>query len=254
MERVAFLIAETGERIDCLLNPEGLTLTRQAGVRRRHSVRGPLTGAQLSDDPLLYTGGGTTEFVLDLLFDVSLNVTTPAGDDVRDLTRQFWGLAENVESTGRYGAPQEIIFFWGKAWSIPAVVVSVAERFEQFNEAGFPRRSWLRMKLRRITLRDPENQRTVPPAGFSLPVLDPLEELTQPETTPTDDVDLHGIIGDGESAAGAGERLDELAYRQYGDPAAWRLLAVFNQIDDPLHIPAGSVLRLPKTVAAQVHP
>lgn len=41
------------------------------------------------------------------------------------------------------------------------------------------------------------------------------------------------------------ERLDQVAYRYYGDPAYWRLLAIFNGIDDPLHIPDGTELRVP---------
>ena len=35
MERVAFIVDATGERIDCLLNPETLAVRRQAGVRPR---------------------------------------------------------------------------------------------------------------------------------------------------------------------------------------------------------------------------
>jgi hypothetical protein len=44
---------------------------------------------------------------------------------------------------------------------------------------------------------------------------------------------------------GFGERLDQLAYRYYGKAAYWRLLAIFNDLDDPLHLPAGHLLRLP---------
>jgi hypothetical protein len=44
---------------------------------------------------------------------------------------------------------------------------------------------------------------------------------------------------------GGGERLDLLAYRYYRDPALWRLLAVFNDIDDPLALASGRLLRAP---------
>ena len=40
MERVAFLIEETNERLRCLLNPETLVLRRTAGVRPRQSATG----------------------------------------------------------------------------------------------------------------------------------------------------------------------------------------------------------------------
>jgi len=31
----------------------------------------------------------------------------------------------------------------------------------------------------------------------------------------------------------------------YGDPCYWRLLAAYNNINDPLHIPPGQLLRIP---------
>ncbi len=72
MEKVAFLIEDTGEHIGCLLNPETVVMTRTAGVEARRSSGGRLTGAGLADDPLMFTGGGRTELKLDLLFDVDL--------------------------------------------------------------------------------------------------------------------------------------------------------------------------------------
>src|ERR1700686_4396973 len=103
MERVAFLLEKTGERIPCLLNPASVVVRRLAGVRVRQSSTGPLTGAALKDDPLLYTGGGMTEILLDLLFDVSLAGTTVAAEDVRELTRPLTGLAEGSEGEDGYG-------------------------------------------------------------------------------------------------------------------------------------------------------
>ena len=50
MERVTFLIEDTGEHVSCLLNPESLTLTRRAGLRvgRQREGRG-LAGVELRD-------------------------------------------------------------------------------------------------------------------------------------------------------------------------------------------------------------
>ena len=42
-----------------------------------------------------------------------------------------------------------------------------------------------------------------------------------------------------------GDRLDQLAYEQYGDPAYWRLLAAFNDISDIFHVPSGQALSIP---------
>ena len=42
-----------------------------------------------------------------------------------------------------------------------------------------------------------------------------------------------------------GERLDQVALEYYGDPALWRLLALYNDIQDIFHIPAGRALSIP---------
>ncbi|GAB3853485.1 hypothetical protein [Dactylosporangium cerinum] len=48
MERVAFIVDATGERIDCLLNPETFDVKRLAGIR----------ASDTGDDAVRFTGGG----------------------------------------------------------------------------------------------------------------------------------------------------------------------------------------------------
>lgn len=72
MERVTFLIERTGDRISCLLNPESLEARRTAGLARRRTATGSVLGNPRTDDPLIPTGGGITEYDLQLLFDVDL--------------------------------------------------------------------------------------------------------------------------------------------------------------------------------------
>lgn len=78
MERVTFVVERTGERIPCLLNPEFLEVRRFAGVARRRGAGGSVIGNPRSDDPLVATGGGTTDYELKLLFDVDLFATPAA--------------------------------------------------------------------------------------------------------------------------------------------------------------------------------
>ncbi|MFP4514199.1 MAG: hypothetical protein ACLFRV_14740, partial [Acidimicrobiales bacterium] len=92
MERVAFLVEDTSERIDCLLNPESLEVSRLAGLRARGVPAGRVTGAGLADDPLHLTGGGRTEMALDLLFDTELEPAPGDPIDVRAHTRRLWQL------------------------------------------------------------------------------------------------------------------------------------------------------------------
>jgi hypothetical protein len=265
MERVAFLIEATGERIACLLNPETLVQRRTAGLRTRSAATGVISGAGLGDDPVVATGGGVTEFDLDLLFDTDLardelqatgrfapqdqkvpadlpayidqpqNAAVAQEMDVRELTRPFWALAENAASDRGYAAPPVVRMIWGRAWNVPGVVTAVAERLERFSASGVPGRSWLRMRLRRVA--ESESTPPLPPPvtpQYELPLLTPGEESGDAAVALT-------VAGDGLPAY----RLDQLAAEQYGDPGAWRLIAEANGIDDPLDLEVGTVVRLP---------
>jgi hypothetical protein len=68
-----------------------------------------------------------------------------------------------------------------------------------------------------------------------------------PESVPEDQVEFYDVVGSGQDPDGGltGERLDQIALRVYGDASLWKVLALFNGIDDPLRLPAGLVLRIP---------
>jgi hypothetical protein len=106
MERVTFLVERTGDRIPCLLNPEALEVRRSAGIVRRRGAGGAIIGNPRTDDPLVATGGGVTEYVLKLLFDVDVlaaqsgsGVLAPAAAVVPAPTDgMLAGLAEGEEA------------------------------------------------------------------------------------------------------------------------------------------------------------
>lgn len=236
MERVAFLLEQTNERLMCMLNPESLVIRRQAGVKVRTSSGGQLTGAGLADDPLLYTGGGRTELELELLFDVHLAGSTITTEDVRLLTGPFWNLSENRLAADGYGQPPLVRFIWGKYWNIPGVIVSVAERLEDFTAAGAPQRSWMRMKLLRVREPAPANQPQAPDYAQHPPTAEELEATLSAERMRYYEVTV-------------GDRLDEVAARHYGSAIYWRLLAEFNGLDDPNHLTPGAILQIPPAPA-----
>jgi Contractile injection system tube protein len=236
VERVAFLIEETGERLGCLLNPESVVVRRQAGLRWRTSAVGRLTGPGLADDALLYTGGGRTELDLDLLFDVSLAGSSIRSEDVRDLTGPLWQLAESSQDPDGRGRPPLVRFVWGKAWNVPGLIAAVAERLERFSPGGVPSRSWLRLRLLRVA---------APPSEDPLAGDPPRSAAVLAPEIPgaVGEARFHRLVGDGD---GGGESLDQLAQRYYGHPAFWRLLARANaRIEDPLDPPANLLLRIP---------
>lgn len=234
MERVSFLVEGSGARLACLLNPETLAVRRAAGVRARRTAAGALSGAELSDDPLLHTGGGRTELDLDLLFDVTLSGGSVSTDDVRDLTRPLWNLAEN----GAGGAAAQVRFVWGKAWNVPGVIVSVSERLENFTPQGIARRSWLRLRLWRVAEAAQQlgaGARRIEPA----PPIDP----SALSGLPPEAFSLR-TLGGGDSPGGS-ERLDNFLARNEISPAHWKLVAGLNDIADPHRMTAASTLRLP---------
>ncbi|HEX7151027.1 MAG TPA: hypothetical protein VF618_06025 [Thermoanaerobaculia bacterium] len=231
MDRVAFLVEQTGLRIPCMLNPENVVLRRWSGVRPLRNVGGLAGANALNDDPLLHTGGGTTEVLLDLLFDVSL-VESPSPNaiplnDVRLLTQPLWKLSEDTDPAQPGAAV--VRFVWGKTWNLRAVIGAVAERLEYFDGDGAPGRSWLRMRLLRV---DEE-------PGAAEPV------LTAPQALPGAETQVVEVPPEPVSPTPPPQRLDEVAHRFYGDASLWKLLAAYNSIIDPFRVPAGFALRLP---------
>jgi hypothetical protein len=240
VERATFLIEASGARVSCLLNPASVVVRRTAGLRPRRSLMGQTTSELLADGPLLFTGGGSTELEFELFFDTSLAGSTLVSEDIRDLTHPLWLLSENLDDERGRRRPPALRFVWGKAWNVPVVVAAVAERLEHFTNEGVPRRSWLSMRLLRVI--EPSSGadefQTPSPADLNAAALDVSAEQ----------IDAHEVVGG--VSAGQGERLDELARRFYGDPGYWRLLATFNDIDNPHQIGAGTLLQVPPPPSA----
>ncbi len=205
MERVAFLIDDTGEHIGCLLNPESVVMTRTAGVEARRSSAGRLVGARLADDPILFTGGGRTELHLDLMFDIDLAPVQRRVTDVRQMTRRIWALAENSAEVRRQRRPPSVRFVWGRAWNIPGVVTEVAERFDRFGPDGSPLRSWLRLGFVRVGTAADEEGGEAWELAQRLPVVD----LTGQPTASLP------LVGNGSAGAEPGGRAT--AHRDTGD-------------------------------------
>jgi hypothetical protein len=243
MERVAFLIEPEDVRISCLLNPETVVIKRTAGIKSRESIGGPLTGVNMSDAPLLFTGGGQTWIDLELLFDVHLPGGTLRTHDVRDLSGIFFKMAENsVEENGVF-KPPVVRMVWGKSWNIPGVITHVAERLDCFSASGVPARSWLKLRMRRVPEDDAET-----PSLFdwlndletSLKIIDQLDQYAQTGLSA-----VSSFFDELSASVLFNERLDLLAQRFYGNPSLWRFIAAMNRITDPFAHGVTITLRIP---------
>jgi hypothetical protein len=251
LERIAFILDDTAERFDALLNPETVRLRRQSGLRSLTDRPGTITGAAGSDDLIVATAGGRTEIELDLLFDVELLGAPGRGGstrrtvrDVRTLTGPLWSLSENRSPAG----PARCRLVWGKHLDVPVVVEAVSERLERFDPSGVPTRSYLSLRLVR-TATIPASSHHGPPSPAPPPIstaqATPRAPLAgQPASM------FHEVVGRSSGAGEApsrvrGERIDDLATRYYGNPAYWRHLASVNDLDDLPWVPSGRVLVVP---------
>lgn len=261
MERALFQLDGGRTTIPCLLNPEDLVIRRSAGVRTRSLTEGQMCVSSATYDPLLYTGGGSAEITLHLLFDVSLlNQPTPSPvtdssmpgqqpappiEDVRDLTRPLMALASPQEPQDAVAAPLAR-FLWGKAWNLLGLVTAVAERLEYFTDAGVPQRSFLALRLMQVDDREaPESED--PSSPISGPDFESPASLDPDATLNPDDLRQHDVLSDG-AATGEdsdSERPDQIATAEYGSPSLWRLITEYNNIDDPLTSLGGRSLLIP---------
>lgn len=242
MERVAFLIEQTGQRVECLLNPNSVSITRQSGVRTRQSLGGAVTGLAASDDCLLATGGGVTQLDLELLFDLSKVTGDNPPQDVRTLTAPLWNLAENSSAAETGGAPPQVRFVWGKSWNVPGIVAAVAERFEQFTAAGIAQRSWVSLRLLRVS--EPARPATPPEAPAPSP------EGALVSGPDSGDSQVHQVTGEtgagGTEGSASAERPDQVAHRYARNPADWRAVMDANPHADPAALGAGMLLVIPR--------
>ncbi len=112
--------------------------------------------------------------------------------------------------------PPKCKFIWGRFQSFEAYVESVDTTFTMFLQDGTPVRARVKLKLKQIEetgLYPPQNPTTRSVARKTWVVRE-------------------------------GQRLDWIAYQEYGDPALWRYLAQANDLDDPRDLRPGQVLDL----------
>lgn len=241
MQRVVFLLEAEAKQISCMLNPETIVIYRQAGYREKQSIGGGVSNAIHSESPLLFTGGGSTFIELELLFDTTLADVDKTITDVRQLTSKFFMLTEAVtEGTGVNQLPV-IRMIWGKSWNTSAVVTDVVERLDYFTRNGVPRRSWLKMRLRKV---NPERSNGTAivhkKKRLSERILKNVEELKDK----FDLLESKGKTMDTQTLVTT-DPLDSIAQKYYQDSSLWKLLAVFNNIGQPTDVSSQRRIKVP---------
>lgn len=203
---------EKGGPIPCLFNPTQFRMAK-SNTWDSDQVQGK------SAPDLFFTTGGSGTLDLSLVFD-----TTDTGKAVTTHTNALFQLMEvdpnlpgHDAATGR-GRPQWVRFRWGSFASFKSVIDNLSVEFTYFASDGTPLRARTTLALRQYQ-HEPGWVRQNPTSGTPHPSRSHVVQ--------------------------AGEALDAIAARYYGNATDWRLIATSNGIEDPLRIDPGTVLLIP---------
>ncbi|MFE7629749.1 hypothetical protein [Kocuria sp. NPDC057446] len=170
----------------------------------------------LSNPILQFVNGNARVLTMDLLFDTY----TDGGDrSVLELTDPITDL---VSIDGSLHAPPRVMFLWG-VFEFIAVVEKVSQKLTMFASDGKPVRSTLNVTFKQY--------RSVS------------EQLKNPRRNSADRTKRRVLESH--------DSIWLMAAREYGESRYWRLIAEYNDIDDPRRIPPGTVLVLPPLVPAE---
>jgi hypothetical protein len=169
----------------------------------------------LNAPPVQYVRGRARTLTMDLFFD-----TYETGEDVRTYTGQVVQLLDTLPQTQ---APPVLLFAMGP-FNFPCVLVDAGQRFTMFARDGTPVRSILSARFQEFVRVDVQIQ-----AGLFI-------------GPPT----LVNIA--------QGQTLSSLASDVLGDPARWRDIAQYNNIDDPFNVPPGQTILIPPARSSPVSP
>jgi nucleoid-associated protein YgaU len=189
-------------------NPKEVTITKSAKWDRKTTKGSKKAG------PPEFTGPEPSKMTLEMFFDAT---STQDGSVVKAVETLLSCCVATEESAGqKKPSPPLVVLHWGSISSFPAFVSSVSAKFTLFSSGGTPIRAVCSVSFDEIP-------------GVPFP---------QNPTSGSHEVRrVHRTI--------AGDSLASVAYTEYGDPAAWRAVAAFNEIDDPLRVRTGTVLLLP---------
>ena len=172
-----------------------------------------------------FQGGNAQTLSMDLFFD-----TAETGDDVREYTDFLTSLTLiNPKMPKTKARPMLVMFIWGSfsddvgsisgtrsLMTFRAYVKDVNINFTMFNTDGTPLRA--------------ETQVTF--TAFE-------DNNAQPFQNPTSRSETRTMY-----VTRAGETLDYVAYREYGDSSQWRHIAQVNNLNNPMRLKPGTVLKI----------
>jgi nucleoid-associated protein YgaU len=195
-------------RIDFQFNPKELSLTKAAAWKRH-----PAKGAK-SAGPPEYQGPQPSKLTVEMFFDASDTHDTSVVRAVESLFACCVPTSETRQQ--QRSSPPWVVFHWGGLTGFPGYVSQVQAKYTLFTTSGVPIRAVCQVTVEEISGETPGQN----PTSGALHARR-----------------VHRVR--------AGDTLPLLAWQEYGEPAAWRVIARANRIEDPMRLAPGRELLLP---------
>jgi hypothetical protein len=197
-----------------LFNPKEYSIDRDTEY-----AEVPVPG--LESPVLQYVRGGGDRMTFELFFDVTDNMDNGQVVDGRSVRELLQPLQQLMMQNERLHAPPPVQVRWGEQVVMQsAVAKSLSAKYTLFDINGLPVRA-----TANLTLREHRS------ASAQLAEM----RLQSPDLTNV-------------AVVRQGDTLPALAFREYGDAALWRAIAVANDRFNPLDLSPGEELLIPKII------
>lgn len=199
---------DTGAAIVALFNPDELSFSGSIGWSTGQAAQRDVPERE-------FTGGDRTLSVK-LLFDTYDTPDLRKNDVRTEYTSKVFELTQVEDAKHR---PPVCQLWWGGAGKLfQGVIERLEQRFTLFMEDGTPVRATLTCSFKEWRTNKEDRARQ----GLQSADITKRKSLRR------------------------GDTLSVLAADEYGDPAVWRPIAEANDIDDPLRLPVGRALTVPR--------
>jgi hypothetical protein len=214
LEKAYITNLETNDQIPCLFNPTDYSLSKS-----NQWESATVIGDNLR--PPVFIGGEAMTLSMTLFFD-TYGETKADRKDVRKYTEKLLALMyvnpKLRSDKNKKGRPPRCQFNWGRTWGFKAIITQMTQRFTMFLEDGTPVRATVELTFQQI-----QQQGTyVAAAGQSKKQAQKRTRTVRP-----------------------GDRLDSIAFEEYGSSARWKDIARANNLARPDNLQPGTELTIP---------
>jgi nucleoid-associated protein YgaU len=209
--------ADLGSQRDSIkfqFNPTELTLAKTAKWTA-HTSRGAGKGG-----PPEFGGAEPQQMQLEMFLDETESRDGSVEDTVKKLMECCVPTSESESK--KKPTPPLVLLRWGRITGFPGYLTAVSAKYVLFTPEGQGIRAKVSITIKEIAS---DTGRQNPTSGG----------LAVHRT--------HTLV--------EGDSLASVAWREYGDPTLWRLIAEENRIDDPMALRPGTTLRVPTAPATR---